>query len=56
MHKKALDRHIWPSRTIILPVILFGRETWSLSQREEQRLTVRDDGVLTELFGMVQTA
>ena len=27
-------------RTIILPVVLYGCETWSLALREERRLTV----------------
>ena len=27
-------------RTIILPVVLYGRETWSLTVREERRLRV----------------
>jgi hypothetical protein len=28
-------------KTIILPVVLYGRETWSLTLREEHRLRVR---------------
>jgi hypothetical protein len=34
------------SKTIILPVVLYGCETWSLSLREEHRLRV-----LRRIFG-----
>jgi hypothetical protein len=30
-------------RTMILPVVLYGCETWSLTLREEHRLRVRDE-------------
>jgi hypothetical protein len=30
-------------RTIILPVVLFGSETWSLTLREERRLRVLEN-------------
>jgi hypothetical protein len=33
-------------RTIILPVVLYGWETWSLTLREERRLRVFENGVL----------
>jgi hypothetical protein len=33
-------------RTIILPVILYGCETWSLTLREEHRLRVFENRVL----------
>jgi hypothetical protein len=33
-------------RTIILSVVLYGRETWSLILREEHRLRVFEKGVL----------
>ena len=33
-------------RTIILPVVLYGCETWSLTSREERRLTVFENRVL----------
>jgi hypothetical protein len=33
-------------KTIILPVILYGCETWSLTLREEHRLRVLDNRVL----------
>jgi len=38
-------------RTIILPVILYGCDTWSLTLREERRLSVFENGVLRRIFG-----
>jgi hypothetical protein len=38
-------------RTIILPVVLYGCETWSLTLREEQRLRVFGNRVLRRIFG-----
>ena len=38
-------------RTIILPVALYGRETWSLTLREERRLRVFENRVLRRVFG-----
>jgi hypothetical protein len=37
--------------TIILPVVLCGCETWSLTLREERRLGVFEDRVLRRIFG-----
>jgi hypothetical protein len=37
-------------RTIILPVVLYGCETWSLMLREEQRLRVFENRVLRRIF------
>jgi hypothetical protein len=37
--------------TIILPVVLYGCETWSLTLREERRLRVFENRVLRRLFG-----
>ena len=37
--------------TIILPVVLYGRETWLLTSREECRLGVFENRVLRRLFG-----
>jgi len=39
------------SRTIILPVDLYGCETWSLTLREERGLKVLENGVLRWIFG-----
>jgi hypothetical protein len=38
-------------KTIILPVVLYGCETWSLTLREEHRLRVFDNRVLKRIFG-----
>jgi len=38
-------------RNIILPVVLCGCETWSLTLREERRLRVYEDRVLRRIFG-----
>ena len=38
-------------RTIILPVVLYGCETWSLTLREEGRLKVFENRVLRRIFG-----
>jgi len=37
-------------RTIILPVVLYGREAWSLTLREERKLSVFENMVL-RIFG-----
>jgi hypothetical protein len=38
-------------RTIILPTVLYGCETWSLILREEHRLRVVENRVLRRIFG-----
>jgi len=38
-------------RTIILHVVLYGCETWSLILREKHRLKVFDNRVLWRIFG-----
>ena len=38
-------------RTIILPVVLYGCETWSLTLREERRLRMLENRVLRRIFG-----
>jgi hypothetical protein len=38
-------------RTIILPVVLYGCETWSLTLREERELRVFENMVLRRIFG-----
>jgi len=38
-------------RTIILPVVLYGCETWSLTLREERGLRVFENRVLRRIFG-----
>jgi hypothetical protein len=38
-------------RTVILSVVLYGCETWSLTLREEHRLRVFENRVLRRIFG-----
>jgi hypothetical protein len=40
------------NKTIILPVVLYGCETWSLALREEHRLRVFEKRVLRGIFGL----
>jgi len=40
------------SKFIILPVVLYGCETWSLKTREELRLRVFEHRVLRGMFGL----
>jgi hypothetical protein len=47
--RKNLKNRIY--KTIILPVVLYGCETWSLTLREEHRLEVFENRVLRRIFG-----
>ena len=38
-------------RTKILPVVLYGCETWSLTLKEDRRLGVFENRVLRRIFG-----
>jgi hypothetical protein len=38
-------------KTVILPVVLYGCETWPLTLREEHRLRVFENKVLRRIFG-----
>jgi hypothetical protein len=38
-------------KTIMLPVVLYGCETWYLTLREEHRLRVFENRVLRGIFG-----
>ena len=38
-------------RILILPVVLYGCETWSLTLREERRLRVCENRALKKIFG-----
>ena len=38
-------------KTIILPLVLCGCETWSLTLRKERRLRVSENRVLRRIFG-----
>ena len=42
-------------RTIILPLVLYGCETWSLTLTEERRLRVIENRVPRRLFGSKRT-
>ena len=46
-----LSKNVKIYRTIILPVVLFGRENWPLTLREERRLRVFEIRVLRRIFG-----
>ena len=46
--EKAKDQDY---RTIILPVVLYGCETWSLTLRVERRLRVFENRMLRIVFG-----
>jgi len=48
---KNLKIKIYTHRTIILPVVLYGCETWSLTLREERKLRVFANRVLMRIFG-----
>ena len=39
-------------RNTILPVVLYGCETWSLTPREERRLRVFENRVWSRIFGL----
>jgi len=38
-------------RTVVLPFVLYGCETWLLTLREECRLRVSENRVLRRIFG-----
>jgi len=46
---KNLKNNIY--RAIILPVVMYGCETWSLTLREERRLRVFENRALRRIFG-----
>jgi hypothetical protein len=48
-HIKNLKIKIY--KTVLLPVLLYGCETWSLTLREEHRLRVFKNRVLRRIFG-----
>ena len=47
----SINLKIKINSTIILPIVLFGRETWSLTLREERRLRVSENRGLRGIFG-----
>jgi hypothetical protein len=52
LHLISKNVNIKIYRTIILPVVLCGCETWSLILREERRLRVFESRVLRRIFGI----
>jgi hypothetical protein len=48
-HIKKLKIKIY--RSVILPVVLYGCETWSLTLREEHGLRVSENRMLRRIFG-----
>ena len=46
----AVDRKVKTYKAIILPVVLYGCENWSLMLREEHRLRVFENKVLRKIF------
>jgi hypothetical protein len=53
MRFKSVDKNLKINiyRNIILPVVLYGCETWSLTLREERKLRVFENMVLRRIFG-----
>jgi hypothetical protein len=51
-YSECKDIKIKTYNTIILPVVLYGCETWSLTLREEHRLRVFENRVLRRMFGL----
>jgi hypothetical protein len=48
---KCKHKRIRVYRTVVLPAVLYGCETWSLTLREEQRLRLFENRVLRRIFG-----
>jgi hypothetical protein len=46
---KNLNINIY--KTVILPVVPYGCETWSFTLREEHKLRVFENSVLRKIFG-----
>ena len=51
LSSRLLSKNLKTSRTVILPVVLYGCETWSLTLREERKLRVFENMVLRRIFG-----
>ena len=51
LSSSSLSKNIKIYRTIILPVVLYGCETWSLTMKGECRLRVFENRVLRRIFG-----
>jgi hypothetical protein len=46
----------WNYKARHLPVVLYGRETWSVTWRDQLRLRVFDNKVLRRIFGLKRNA
>jgi hypothetical protein len=53
---KNIKIKIYSNKTINLPVVTYGRETWYLILREEHRLRVFEKRVLGGIFGPERNA
>jgi hypothetical protein len=53
-HATQETQHVTIYKTIILPVVWYGCETWSLRLREEHRLRVFENRILRRIFGPIQ--
>ena len=53
LSSSLLSKHVTIKihRTIILPIVLYGCETWNLTSRHERKLRVFENGVLRRIFG-----
>ena len=51
-HLRSKKLKVNTYKIIILPIMLYGRETWSLTAREEYRLRVFDNKVLRKILGL----
>jgi hypothetical protein len=47
----SINTRIRVYRTVVLPVVLYVRESWSVTLRKEQRLRVFENRVLRRIFG-----
>ena len=52
LHVISFNNTFLTYRTIILPVVLYGCETWSLTLREERRLRGFENRVPRRVFGL----
>jgi len=54
LSSRLLSKHLKIKiyRTVILPVVLYGCETWCLTLQEERKLRVFENRVLRRIFGL----
>jgi hypothetical protein len=50
LYSRLLPKNVKANKTIILPAVLYGCETWSLTLREEHTLMVFENRVLRRIF------